>query len=537
MRAWGRAFGGACALVLGLVSLGACTGDDDGSAGTTTSVAGEEPVDGGVVRLGLGEPVQADPALANLGSPVELAVLDLLHDGLTSLDADGQPEPALASEWTSDASLTTWTFALDRDATFSSGRTVTAADVIASLERVARGGDASLAALRLESIQGFRAFVDGSAANLAGLSAPDEATVQVVLDAPLSVLPVILAAPPFGVVDAASLEEVAADPAAIGEIDLSGAWSIADATADVVELVRRPERPGHLDGVELRIFDDGEAAYEAYDDGRLDWALVPVDRFGDAVEAHGQDRFAPFHAELFFGMRVTGPSLGNLELRKAVAAAIDREAIVRAVYPDLADPLSTIVPAGVPGHDAAACPDCGFDPDRARSLLAAAFPDGQVPGIAIDFDESIAQGAMARIVAGDLDAVGIPTTLRPKPLEEYKRFVVSGSQELFSFGWIGGYLSPDAYLAPLFASAADDNLTGYGSTGVDAALAAARGSADPTVAAAQWATVERQVLAEAVVVPIAQFRTQAVVADRVRELVHLADGSVDWSRVWVVDGT
>jgi ABC-type transport system substrate-binding protein len=288
--------------------------------------------------------------------------------------------------------------------------------------------------------------------------------------------------------------------------------------------------------VELRSFDSGDAAYDAFDEGDVDWALVPAERFDDAVEQYGDDHVAAFHAELYFGLRVTSPVLANVELRKAVAAAIDPEAIVDDVYPDLADPLTTIIPAGVPGHEQGRCAECGYDPERARSLLAAAFPDGQIPTVTIDFDESARQRAMAQLVATELGAVGVPTTLRAKPFDEYKAFVVTGAQELFSFGWIGGYASPDAYLAPLFGSAANDNLTGYGAAGVDAALAAARATADPVAALEQWATVERQVLAEAAVVPVAQFRTQAVVADRVEALEHRLDGTVDWSRVWVTDG-
>jgi ABC-type transport system substrate-binding protein len=264
---------------------------------------------------------------------------------------------------------------------------------------------------------------------------------------------------------------------------------------------------------------------------------VPTDRYGDAVDAHGDDAFTPFHAELFFGLRLTSPNLAATGMRQAIAAAIDRAAIVRAVYPDLAQPLSTVVPDGVPGRSADPCPDCGHDADRARSLLAAAFPGGQVPTVAIDFDQSPAQEAMAKIVASDLQAVGIPTQLRPKPLEEYKRFVVSGGQELFSFGWIGGYGSPDAYLAPLFGSAANDNLTGLAAPAVDLELAAARAATDPAVARQHWLSVESLVLSQAVVVPIAQFRTQAVLADRVHGFHAAVDATVDWSQVWVSDGS
>jgi oligopeptide transport system substrate-binding protein len=235
-------------------------------------------------------------------------------------------------------------------------------------------------------------------------------------------------------------------------------------------------------------------------------------------------------------MHVTGGSLGNAELRKAIAAAIDRDSIVKAVYGDLAQPLAAVVPAGVPGYEPGRCDECGHDPDRAKAILAAAFPDGQIPAVAIDFDESPAQTAMAALVAEQLRAVGIPSESRPKPIEEYKQFLASGAQGLFSFGWIGGYASPDAYLAPLFGSAANDNLTAYGTPSIDGALATARATTDTAAAAFQWSEIERQVLSDAAVVPIAQFRIQAVLGERVQGFAHAVDGSVDWSAVWVADG-
>ena len=541
MRTGGWALRSSAATLLCVLLLGACTGDDgggddDGQPGRATTVPAGEVVDGGRVRLGLAGAVVADPLAASLGSPSDLLVLDLLHDGLTRLDADGVPAPALAAEWRSNDTLTAWRFTLDDDASFTSGRGVTATDVIASLERIAKAGDSSLAALRLEAITGFRDFVAGTTEHLAGLSAPDARTVRIAVDTPMSVLPTILASPVYGVVDVASLEAAGGDPPALDEVDLSGAWAAA-VDGDAVDLTRRDGAPGHLDGVTLRAYEDGDTAYDAFDDGEVDWAPVPVSRYGDAVEDHGDEHFAPFHAELFFGLNVRGPALANADLRRAIAAAIDREAIVEAVYADLADPLATVVPAGVPGHDVDRCEACGHDPDRAEALLALAFPDGQVPVVHIDFDQSPAQEAMARLVAQDLEAVGIPSELRPLPLEDYKRFVVAGTQELFSFGWIGGYASADAYLAPLFASTASDNLTGYGAPAVDAALAAARSSdAAAATATDQWAAAEAQVLSDAVVVPIAQFRTQVVLDDRVQGFAHAVDGTVDWADVWVTDG-
>ena len=286
-----------------------------------------------------------------------------------------------------------------------------------------KAGDTSLAALSLEAVTGFRAFVEGEAAHVSGLTAPDEATVRIGLATPLSVLPQVLSSPLLSVVDA---ETIAGDD--LAALDLSGAWAVSSASDDDLLLERRPGFPGTLGAVELRQYDDEEAAYDGFEDGDVDWAAVPSSRYEEAVETYGDGAFAPFQAELFFGMNLSSPSLDSDALRRAIVLAIDRDGIVDAVYADLADPLPTIVPAGVVGNDPDRCPECAYDPDAAADIIDLVYPDGKVPTISIDFDESDAQQAMAELVADDLEAVGIPTTLRPLPLDEYTDFVVSGEQ-------------------------------------------------------------------------------------------------------------
>jgi ABC-type transport system substrate-binding protein len=501
-------------------------GDDSGTADRPARPALEGPL-----RVALPAALVVDPSIASLAEPSDLMTVDLLYDGLTTLDDDGNPAPALAATWEADAAQKVWHFHLDPARTFASGRVVTAADVVASLSWVARRGDTSLAALRLEPIAGFRAFVDGGAPALDGVRVGADGSVEIALDTPMSTLPALLAGPSYGIADPATLSAVATQ--GLQALDPTGDWASIPTTGDRagLSLSRRSADRAALDGIELVPYDGGAAAYQAFEEGEVDWAEVPDDQVGDAIETYGDDAFAPFHAELFFGMNMASPTLANAGLRTAIARAIDRGAIVRAVYPDLALPLDQVVPDGIPGRAEDPCGACGFDPAAARAALAAAYPDGGVPTVPIDFDESPAQSAMARVVADSLDAVGIPTELRPRPLDDYKQFVVGGGHELFSFGWIGAYSSPDAYLAPLFASASDDNLTGYGSPEVDELLAAARAQPLGEEDRGRWADAERLVLESAVVVPVAQFRTQVVVSDRVAGLEHAVDGTVDWSVV------
>jgi ABC-type transport system substrate-binding protein len=299
-------------------------------------------------------------------------------------------------------------------------------------------------------------------------------------------------------------------------------------------LAPRGEAAG-VTAVQLHAYDDEEAAYAAFEDGEVDWAKVPPSEYSDAVDAHGTDAFAPFQAELFWGLNVTNPTLANTKLRAAIELAIDPDAIVAEVYTELADPLGTIIPEGVPGYDSRRCAPCAPDVVKAKARVKAAYPNGKVPQVSVDYDESTLQTAMAKMIAEQLGAAGIPTKLNAMSLEDYKKFVVSGHQQLFTFGWIGAFTSPDAYLTRLFQSSSNDNLTGFRSPVVDKLLGQARATLDVKAQQTLWGQAETTVLKSNVVVPIAQFRTQVVVKDRVQGWHHAVDGTVDWSLVTVDD--
>jgi ABC-type transport system substrate-binding protein len=255
-----------------------------GGAAAGSDGSGTPGVEGGTVRLGLAGPVVVDPPFASAASPSDLMVLDLLYDGLTRRSTDGAIQPGVALTWAPDAAQRVWRFALDPNVRFTSGRSIVAADVVASLQHVMAAGDGSPAALRLEAVQGFRAYVDGTVPAVSGLRAIDDHTVEIVLDTPLAQLPDLLAAPPYGVVDVPGLAALAADPSAapgsvaptqLRTLDLTGSWLVGDAGESRLRLDRRPGAPGHLESIELHPFADGAAAFAAFEDEKVDWAPVP----------------------------------------------------------------------------------------------------------------------------------------------------------------------------------------------------------------------------------------------------------------------
>ncbi len=509
--------------------------DGDGAGAEAPAPEGRE---GGTVRVGLGSPLVVDPPYASPASPSDLMVLDLLHDGLTEVVGSGAVaavSPRLAHSWTVDEDLQVWRFALDPDATFSDGRLVVAADVVASLEHVIAGGDASPAALRLESVRGFREYLDGAAPSVSGLRVVDDRTVEVALDAPQAQLPWILAAPAYGVVDVRAMLAIGA-PSAEGvdryaALALSGQWQIDGADGSGLQLVSRPGTLAHLDEIVLRPYADGAAAYAAFVDDDVDWAPVPADRYGEAVEAFGEDAFSRFQAVLLLGLRTTDPALALPQVRQAIASAVDRRAIVDAVYPEVAVPLDRVVPAEVAIAASPTPTARPHDPAEARRLLRAAYPDGRLPTIVLDHEASPPTDALMAIVARNLEDVGLRTEDRPRSLVDHQRLLAEGGQHLFTLPWLGGYRSPDAYLDPLFRSTSPDNTVGLADEGIDAALADARSTRDGAAAGEAWRAVEATVLQGGFVIPIAQFRTEVVVSDGVLGLRHAVDGTVDWSAV------
>ena len=123
---------GALALCLALcLALPACGDKNNGPAyaeGPRFTVAVAE------------DPDSFNPVLAESGLSQEFFLL--VYDSLWRLGADGMPRACLAEDWSLSSDRLTWTIRLRRDAVFSDGVPVTAADVLFSYDLLSRRGAA-----------------------------------------------------------------------------------------------------------------------------------------------------------------------------------------------------------------------------------------------------------------------------------------------------------------------------------------------------------------------------------------------------------
>jgi ABC-type transport system substrate-binding protein len=500
--------------------LAACT-DSKPPRNASASSASGAPVVGGILRIGIDRPSSLDPAAVSPASQGELLMADLLFDGLTTM-TDGAPAaaPAIAQSWIASPDQKVFTFKLRDNAHFTNGRQITATDAKYSLDRVRQQGQTSVVALRLEPISDTKVI--------------DDRTLEIDLASPLAVLPELLAVPELGIVPKEAVDAVspAFGTAPVG----SGPFAFAGQTGDVVKLVRATNGSAYLDGIEVNEYDKAnlDASYADFSAGKLDWSLVPNDRAEDAAQRFGANDFHPFDAELFYAFNLLDPTFADIRFRQAIVKAVDRNALVKAVYPAVAVPLGGIVPIGVAGHvdDPCGAP-CAFDPEGAKALLAQAFPDGTIPTVNLDYFTGTGEDAVAGTIESGLAAVGIPVNKRPLPPDQYDQFAVSGQQGLFRLGAIGVYPSPDAYLAPSFTSGSRDNATGFSNPAVDQLIAAARSTADPGARVQLYQQAETAIMQQAAILPIAEFLTKAVAASRVHDLTLTVNGTFAGDKVWV----
>src|SRR5206468_6261866 len=108
----------------------------------------------------------------------------------------------------------------------------------------------------------------------------------------------------------------------------------------------------------------------------------------------------------------THPATSNVELRRALAYAIDREAVGATLPANLMLATGGVVPPALQGHTPDIAPR--FDPDRAKTHLRASGVDGGLSIAALDHWEEI----LHAVVASWRDVLGLHVRVKTWRLQE-----------------------------------------------------------------------------------------------------------------------
>lgn len=445
---------------------------------------------------------------------VEVLLTDLLTDGLTVRDSvSGIAAPGVASSWSSDEDGLVWTFTLG-DSTFGDGSPILAADVVASLNRVADRGVASISGTNLWPIVGWEALDD---APVEGVVAVDETTVQIVLSERFEPLPQVLAGVAFGIWPA--------DPTVGATLPISSAIDFTPTALwdDGIRFAGE-ERAGEVSTIEVFV-DPGNTMLEA---GETDLA-VSVDPEAPLGDLRGAT--VERSADAFFAMNSSIAPFDDVMIRQAIIHAIDRAALRDQYFPN-AGLMQGFVPQHVLGGVPDACgAACEFDVAQAQLLVDASPSRGVEFTVDYYVDESgdDFEQRLAESLVSSLRAIGLLATARSHSVDDYGARAASGVLGLFRFGSVSTTLTAEADLGAMFHTSGRDNLTGTSNARFDELIAAARNEANPVVRASIYESAETLLFGEAVVLPLVEFRHSMAFGPALLGAGLEPDGSLDLS--------
>ena len=294
-----------------------------------------DPTDGEVLRRGIGgEPSSLDPAAA--ADNYSLQVVQDLYEGLTTESASGDALPGVASSWQLDPSGTLYTFQLRTNARWSNGTPVLAKDFVAAWRRVVDPKEASPVADNLRLIAGAAEIISGhSPPSTLGVLAQSDHVLIVKIERPAPFFPQLLTHPSaFPIYSDESARSH--DPA---NWVSNGAYVLANwQPGTKVELTRNTnywDRDNvHIPRVQYQVTTDENAQYARYRAGQLDITdSVPANAISSLRAQHSAELvIAPFLATAYYGLNLSEPPFAhNIDLRRALALAIDRKRLVNSL--------------------------------------------------------------------------------------------------------------------------------------------------------------------------------------------------------------
>jgi ABC-type transport system substrate-binding protein len=409
------------------------------------------------------------------------AIVNHACDGLVATAPTGGEQPALAERWEFAPDGKAVTFHLRRGARFHNGREVVADDVRYAWERALRPDLRAPAAAYLLPIAGAQEFRDGKAPQVSGLTTPDRYRVRVEFVRPNPLFLKHIQSSRLAIVNREATESgggkiteknlVCAGPFVFKGGRSNYQW-VLEAFPDYYG--GRPK----LNRVEFFVVPDENTRLAQYEAGELDLIEPPVSQLERIRKDPALARelvLRPRARSVVLGMNYqVQPAFRDLRVREAFALAFDRRLIARVLFQGTVEPGRSIIPPSTYSIDTAALKGPGFDPERARKLLAdAGYPGGKgFPPLELVSRPQAVFVKASEAAANMLEkTLGIPVKVQSVEWGKYTKDV--NARNVYGFflhAWTAEYLSPQYFFADLIHSRGPRNRFNYSNPRVDALL-------------------------------------------------------------------
>ncbi|WP_265458158.1 peptide ABC transporter substrate-binding protein [Enterococcus sp. HY326] len=503
--------------------LAACSGGGDTTDSGSTSTSG----DTAAVSQTISVSTAGELTTLDSGQYTDTYSSDMigqLAEGLYRLDADGQPELAMAAE---DPEISedglTYTFKI-RDAEWSNGDPVTANDFEYAFKYVANPENASSSINQMDIFQNGYEVRNGDAEpDTLGVTALDDETLELTLASPISYLDQILVGTPFmprnesfasdlGTAYGTSSDNFLGN----GPFTISGwngnseSWTLTKNEnywdADNVQ----------LDQIDVQVITETATGVNLFDTGALDFTLL-TDTYAQEEQDNALSHYDTRSLVGYVSANQNREVTGNVLVRQALLQSIDKEGYVENVLGDGSTALNGFVPANF-AYD----PDSGedfreengdllpYDLDAAKEAWAAAKEELGQDEITLEIlsaDSTVARRTVEFLQGQWQDNLeGLTISVASMPLSNRLQRQTDGDFDLVFGTWTPDYADPINFLE-FYDSTGGLNTSGYASESYDAGLQEARTTLanDPEARWDELLALEKQLIEEdTAVLPIYQ---------------------------------
>jgi oligopeptide transport system substrate-binding protein len=536
-------------MVLGLIAA-ACGDDGNGGDGAGTGGDGE-----GTFSVFVG----TDPSTL---TPTDCTdsecqkVVQALFTGLIDYDNEtSEPVDRMLESIESDDN-TNWTITIEEGWTFHDGTPVTAQSYVDSWNYAANGENAQGGAYFFSRFAGYdelqcaetddegECVSPPEAEELTGLSAPDDTTIEVELSEPFSQFPLVIGYNVYYPMPEAFFDDPDAfndAPIGNGPFQMVGEWQ----RDELIEVERYEDYAGDDEaqaaGIRFQIYSSQQTAYNDLRGGNLDvMDQIPPEELLNAEDDLG-DRFIEREISSFtyLGFPTYDERFADPRLRRAFSMAIDREAIIDAIFNGAFTPASSVVSPVVVGSREDACEYCEYDPEAAAELLEEA---GGFDGtLTLWFNSGAGHGEWVQALGNQLTQnLGVQIEYEE---EDFAPYLERGGNRNFTgpfrLGWGMDYPSPQNYLEPLYTEASfgpgGSNYTFYSDPEVEELIAEGNAADDIDAAIESYHEAEDIILEDMPVIPLWFSRGFAGHSERVDGVVLNAFNNFDFTQISVTD--
>ncbi|RNI21072.1 ABC transporter substrate-binding protein [Flexivirga caeni] len=395
-------------VIAAAASLAACSSGSGGSGASDAKLQSG----GNLVMARADEPTSLLPSV-----PTDNAAIWIIEEIYSTLTVPAQNgsgvRPSLATSWKQSADKLSWTFDLRKDAKFADGRPVTSADVKFSIEQVQKKSSPF-------------AFIDSI---ITAMDTPDAHTIVFHTAKPWAPFPADMALFANSIVPdnygGKSAQAFAQHPVGSGPFKFDS-WTKGSS----LKIVKNPDYwakgTPKLDSVTFTVVPDSNTRATQLSSGQIQINEYPSNSSIQAVSKTPGLKFTSFPSSEvdYLGMNTSRKPLNDVNVRKAIRLAIDKEAILKSVYYNRATLAGGYLSPTTWAHDASIKPTA-FDLAAAKAALAkSSVPNGFTTTITISSGDQDAS-AEAQLIQADLAKIGI--TLKIKSLDPASQYSTKGA--------------------------------------------------------------------------------------------------------------